>query len=259
MAAVGEHKGLQRWKMARPVIKVLNDKQIEAVVSSEAKDRDGDIIRVAGWDLGDFLKHPVLLSSHNYGSLRSQIGHWAKMEVKSKRLVGVAEYYVGEGNEEADWGYKLAAKGQAAYSVGFVPDMDKAKEMKGDSDFFPHFEFNGQTLLEVSHVVIPSNAEALQTIKGLKLHPVIGELVDEMLAEGGQPESKDAEWSQIGTLVLSDAQLKRLMDACTAAIKQEIVPIAAALKALQPQVTPTPKKDAYAAGLVAHLKAGQRS
>ena len=135
---------------------------VEAVLSTEAVDRDGDIIRQAGWDLKHFNAHPVLLSSHDYSSLQSIIGEWRDVRVEGKQLVGTAHYYRNEGNREADWGFTLASKGQAAYSVGFIPDMDKAVALKDSEGFFPHYEYNGQELLEVSQVSIPSNPEALQ-------------------------------------------------------------------------------------------------
>lgn len=170
-----------RNKITRAETRVLSKGLVEATVSTEAKDRDGDIIRVRGWDLTSFLTYPVLISSHNYGSLKSIIGHWESMEVKGKKLVGTAQYYIGKGNEEADWGFQLAEMGRAAYSVGFKPDMSKAKELESNDPWFSNFEFNGQELLEVSQVTIPSNPEALQRAKGLKLHPVIDAIIGEAL------------------------------------------------------------------------------
>lgn len=174
-----------RSKLVRPDIKVLDAKQgrIHAVVSTETPDRDGDIIRVAGWDLDNFLKHPVLLSSHNYQTLRSQIGEWESMDVKGKRLEGIARYYIGAGNDEADWGFHLAEMGKAAYSVGFKPDMSQAKELGDDSGSFSRpMEFNKQELLEVSHVTIPANADALQLMGQMKrLDPVISDILGEMV------------------------------------------------------------------------------
>lgn len=153
---------------------------VRAVVSTEHKDRDGDVIRISGWQLDNFMEHPVLLSSHNYGHLQSQIGHWVTMDKhpKSKELVGTAQYYIGEGNGEADWGFKLAQKGMAAFSVGFIPDMSKATKLNGDDEWWPNFEFNGQELLEVSHVTIPSNPEGLQQMKGI--NPAIADILDEL-------------------------------------------------------------------------------
>ncbi len=175
-----------RHKLIRAETKVEDaDKGlVRAIVSTEAKDRDGDIIRQEFWDLDNFMRHPVLLSSHSYGRLTSQIGEWEDMAVRSDVLEGLARYYIGEGNEEADWGFNLASKGRAAYSVGFIPDMAKAVKL-GHGDEWGGFEFKGQELLEGSHVTIPSNHDALQRLKGVDLHPVVAEIVDEALGEDG--------------------------------------------------------------------------
>ena len=175
-----------RWAFTNAT-KVLDVKagRIHAIVSTETEDRMGDIIHQDGWDLDNFMKHPVLLSSHNYGStLLAQIGEWEDMAVKGKTLQAVARYYVAEGNPEADWAFGLAQKGRAAYSVGFLPDMEKAVVREGGSEWFGPFEFHGQELLEVSHVSIPANAEALQQIKALPgLAPAVREIVDLMIAD----------------------------------------------------------------------------
>ena len=182
-----------RNKITRAETRIIGKGLVEATVSTEAKDRDGDIIRVKGWDLTQFLTYPVLISSHNYGSLKSVIGHWESMEVKGKKLVGVAQYYIGKGNEEADWANQLAEMGRAAFSVGFKPDMSKAKEMESDDPWSSSFEFNGQELLEVSQVTIPSNPEALQRAKHLKLAPAIDEIVSEMLTDSISVKAKHGE------------------------------------------------------------------
>lgn len=177
----------RRDKLYRADIKAVDEDKgtVTAVVSSEKVDRDGDIIRVVGWDLKEFLDHPVLLSSHNYRSLLNQIGEWTDMKVAGKRLVGTAQYMIGKGNAEADWGFELAKMGRAAYSVGFIPDMEKAEQIDGSGDWWPAWEFNGQQLLEVSAVTIPSNPDALQRAKALMTHPVLAELVDEALEDEG--------------------------------------------------------------------------
>ena len=173
-----------RQKVFRPEIKVLDAKagRIEAVVSTEAVDRDGDVIRQAGWQLDDFYQHPILLSSHDYRSLRSQIGEWEDMGVNGKTLRGVARYYIGEGNPEADWAFNLAAKNRAAFSVGFIPLEYTERETK--DSLFGSYEFTKQTLLEVSHVTVPANPEALQLLvrsvgKGL-LDPEIEDILREI-------------------------------------------------------------------------------
>lgn len=169
---------MYRQKIFRAETKVADAKagRIEAAVSDETPDRGGDVIRQDGWDLENFQRHPVLLASHDYMHLRAQIGEWESMEVRGKRLVGVARYYIGEGNADADWGFNLAAKGRAAYSVGFMNLESKERDGGG-------LEFLRQELLEVSHVTIPANANALQLMMKSHLDPTISALIEEQLAE----------------------------------------------------------------------------
>ena len=168
-------------KFIKAETKILDEKEgiISAIVSTESVDRDGDIIRQDGWDLRHFKAHPVLLSSHNYRGLTNQIGEWTRMEVVGKELVGEARYYIGQGNPEADWGFFLAGRDKAAFSVGFMPDMAEAKELQGDGK--TSYEFKSQELLEVSQVTVPSNRQSLQAMKGIGLDPVMEKLVDEVL------------------------------------------------------------------------------
>lgn len=174
-----------RTKVIRAEVKVLDPSvgRVEATVSTEDEDRDGDVIRAAGWELDSFALHPVLLASHDYYSLRSQIGEWEDMRVRGKRLFGVARYYVGDGNEEADWGFKLASRGRAAYSVGFLPKEYKERTAKDDGR--RGYEFVRQELLEVSHVTVPSNPHALQLLaRSLTAGATpVAEIVAELLAE----------------------------------------------------------------------------
>ncbi len=176
-----------RTKIIRAEIKGVDVENgtVDAVVSTEKQDREEDIIRAAGWKLADFRKHPVLLSSHNYYSLRAIIGEWTKMEVSGTKLVGTAKYFVGDdypNNEEAEWGWKLAQEGIAAYSVGFIPDMAKSKPVDGSNW---GLEFNGQQLLEVSQVTVPANPQALQrTFGGSQVHPEVAAYISEVLKSG---------------------------------------------------------------------------
>ena len=67
-------------------IKVISDEgqHLEATMSTARIDRDGESIAVNGWDIEDFQRHAVLVSSHDYGGsflgagagLLKQIGGW---------------------------------------------------------------------------------------------------------------------------------------------------------------------------------------
>lgn len=236
-----------RQKIVSAETEVVGKNLISAVVSTEDKDRDGDIIRSEFWQLDHFLKHPILLSSHNYTSLTNVIGEWKEMGVKSKQLRGVAEYYVGEGNTEADWAFNLAGKGRAAYSVGFIPDFDKAKELEGGG-FFANFEFKGQELLEVSHVTVPSNRQALQQVKSIAKHPVIAELINDLLDEGEPIGDADTSKLVVEIMAKVSPELRRYFDELEARL--------APLEALLNPPEDIPKKLALGRTLTEGIKLG---
>ena len=200
-------------KVYRPeVTKVLDEANglISAVVSTESKDRDGDVIKAEGWNLDNFNRHPVMLANHDYHSLKSQIGVWEKMEIAGDTLQGVAKFFIGKGNDEADWAFELAKMKKLAFSVGFIPDMDKAVPLHKDDAFGVRgMEFNGQELLEVSAVTVPSNPDALQRIvKSSVAEPAIKEIAEEQLR--GLEEKVDEETSSISDDVI-DSIVERVI------------------------------------------------
>lgn len=159
--AVGGPPGSEDKRMSDPVLKFtgsaeVKDGVITAILSTEAVDRDGDIVRLSGWRLGDLDGLP-LMSCHNYDTLQSQIGEWRNIRVDPQRkaLIGEPEYYTDCGNPEADYAYQIALKGRARYSVGFMPEESQPRKGAGR-------EYTGQELLEASQVPIPSNREAVQ-------------------------------------------------------------------------------------------------
>ncbi len=154
-------------------------------MSTGSVDRDGEIIEPNAFKrtLPKFRKRPILLSSHDYRSLQSQIGEFTKIKVADEGLMAMPKYYVNEGNPEADWAFKLASKGMAAFSVGFIPI--KSEPMNGDNDnFMSPQKFTEVELLEISQVVVPSNRDAIQSMKSKGIDdPVVGAIADEVLAD----------------------------------------------------------------------------
>ena len=143
----------------------------------------------------------MLLSSHDYLQLRSQIGEWEELGVRDRRLEGVARYYIGEGNPEADWGFKIAERGRAAFSVGFIPDLQAARRVPSPGSW-PSYEFTKQELVEVSQVTVPSNPEALQAAKAVDAvaERVVERLLRGLGANDGPPifpfERSATEWAR---------------------------------------------------------------
>jgi len=63
----------------------------------------------------------------------------------------------------------------AAYSVGFMP----IKWIDGDGEKEPRRTYTEQELLEISHVVVPSNRDAIQSIRSKSTDPIICKLCDD--------------------------------------------------------------------------------
>jgi len=152
---------------------------VDVIMSDETIDRYHEIILASAWvnGLKNYKAHPVLLSSHSYHGLMNQIGEASKIGVVDGSLVTTFKYYVNEQvkNPEADWGWVLASKGVAAYSVGFmrkkgffVDENEKCPEEIEPSQYKKwikagvQYVYTEVELLECSHVLVPANPVALQ-------------------------------------------------------------------------------------------------
>ncbi len=140
------------------------DRVIAWTVSDEGVDRDGDIIRQAGWDLKNFRKNPVVMWAHQYRE--PPIGRatkvWIDKEGKSPRLRMLKQFTSQEENPFGYMIYNLAkSKFLRTASVGFIPREFEPQE-EGRGLFFKKAE-----LLESSVVPIPSNPRALDEAKGV--------------------------------------------------------------------------------------------
>jgi hypothetical protein len=136
---------------------------VTAVVSDESVDRDGDIIRVVGWQLEAFRALPVMLADHEY-SIEKTIGKWKDIRIEGTQLIGTAEYFLNAGNELAEHAFALAQRGLAAFSVGFktYPEHTTRLDTGGS-------EYKKQELLEISQVAIPANPHALAFAKQISV------------------------------------------------------------------------------------------
>ncbi len=194
-------------KIYRVGTKVIDAERglVEITASTASVDRDNEAVNSAAWTkrLDTYKKHPVLLSSHDYKSLRNQIGEVRNVAVNAQgQLTGIAEYYIGKGNEEADWGFNLAQRGMAAYSVGFIPHSFERGKGAGS----PGVIYTDVELLEISQVTVPSNREALQrlSVKGVG-DPVIQEMARELWED---TQEDDATYT-----ATEDGGIKRVFDA----------------------------------------------
>ena len=130
---------------------------VTVLVSSATVDRDGEVIDPQGWEIENYLKNPVLLNSHNiWGGVKEILGKAKSLQKTPEGLVATFQYFVGKGNEAADYAWSLVEAGLAAYSVSFIP-----KEWTDINEGDLRRKYTRQELLEISHVSVPANPAAV--------------------------------------------------------------------------------------------------
>ena len=154
----------------KKIIKVYHSKIIDidekkhlvkARTSTIAPDRYNEIVipKMFAETIQNYISHGVLLSSHDYFTdLRKNIGMSLEINLTEEAIENLFEYFVGKGNAEADWGFFLAQKGIAAYSIGFM----EREWIDGDGKEFSRKYTKGE-LLEISQVLVPAHPQALQS------------------------------------------------------------------------------------------------
>ena len=147
-----------------PQLRSIDEKArtIEFVASTEAVDRYGDVIRVAGWKLESYRANPVFLWAHKSGE--PPIGKCVDVRTESSppALVQKIEFADAATYKFADTIFQLyKGKFLNAVSVGFMP-LEQPNTIRDEkNDYATGYEFTSQELLELSAVPIPANPEAV--------------------------------------------------------------------------------------------------
>ena len=145
----------------------VDDRTITAVASSGKIDRDREVTRTNGWDLDEFLTHPVILLGHNRSQLWIGKALWVK---KTKGgLLFKAQFATTEAAQEA---FQLIKDTEmAAFSVGFevlqFKDMT-VSELEDHEKEGSKLKANDMVrvltktkLMEISLVSLPADQNAL--------------------------------------------------------------------------------------------------
>lgn len=128
-----------------------NELVFEAVISTGARDRDGEIVMPDGVDVSNYMRNPVVLFAHDYRS--PPVAKTESIWREDNALVARFRFPPPGTYEFADNIRKLWAAGFLnAVSVGFIP-------LERDGDKITKWE-----LLEFSIVPVPANQEALRRI-----------------------------------------------------------------------------------------------
>jgi len=157
--------------LLRSEIKKVGENEYESIMSDETIDRDGEVIKVDGWDLKNFKKNNVLLWGHRHdipgvGVVGSAVKENGQLVAKKVRFASDGIY------ELADVVHGLVDdKVLRAVSVGYIPkkrtfpadEDEEGKGTKGKKK--PRVITEEAELYELSIVNVGSNPNALAVLK----------------------------------------------------------------------------------------------
>jgi HK97 family phage prohead protease len=146
------------------VVQTIDNRTLRFTISTAAVDRDLDTVAVAGWQLDNFVRNPVVLWAHRADE--PPIGKTIDIGRDDNRLHAAVQFLPGEGygkaSDVAEMIYRMVADGYlSATSVGFRPLKWDFNPERDNGDFFPGIDFLEQELVELSICPVPSNPDAL--------------------------------------------------------------------------------------------------
>ena len=132
-----------------------NERTITAFISTEALDRQNDVMVASGAQLSNYKRNPVVLWAHQYATPPIGRNLWIKRPKDKPGLLAKTQFANTEFADEIFQLYKEQFLN--AWSVGFVPLETKDAEDGGNGRRIEKWD-----LLEYSAVPVPANPEALQ-------------------------------------------------------------------------------------------------
>lgn len=135
---------------------------MDFVATTERVDHYDEVIQLAGWDLKDYRRNPVVVDCHDYSSITRILGSSTDLQIKDGRMINRVKFATE--NPLGNLAWKLASAGHLrAESVGFMPE-NWEDGIRGTDQ--PSRTFTKQSLLEISLVVVPANADAVRGVLG---------------------------------------------------------------------------------------------
>ena len=186
------------WKTVEGKAVSVDEKRrtIRHRVTREVPDRVGDIVRIAGVDVSDFMKKPAVLYGHDYvgrdplpvigkclGFTRSDDSLFA-----ATKFLDPAEVSSKLGDLVNDL-WVLNKGGLMGWSIGFLPLQEPERIIEGGH--VVGRDFKAVSLLEYSNVLIPAHQDAINDAlqKGL-ISKAVRTLAPEALDAGPGEDGK---------------------------------------------------------------------
>jgi HK97 family phage prohead protease len=133
--------------------------EFEAWVSTEAMDRDGEIIRINGWHKPS-LQRAKLLLFHDYDELAIGKPYWTRAKDENGKKGLYTRGRMGPQMHGLAVGELYFNGDMDSFSVGFNW-FKRIFDEEGDGIKKPFYEYIDQELYEYSAVNVPANPEAL--------------------------------------------------------------------------------------------------
>jgi HK97 family phage prohead protease len=165
----------------------LKDGKASFVMTTDALDRQGEIVETEGWDFGNFMKNPVILDTHRYESIEDIVGK-AVGEPRREGSGWVVDIEFAN-TERGKVAKALVEQGMLnAVSVGF-----RSTQRRKEGRTMHHVQ---KELLEVSLVAIPANPTALR-VKSNQEDEMDKPMEEEQGMHGDEPKKPMAKNEQV--------------------------------------------------------------
>jgi len=157
-------KGIKRKLL--PEITLASDetlkeqRRIRVIAASGKADRVGDIIKIDGIEVENYMKNPIILWAHDHYAL--PVGKAVEVAVLKGKLVMTIQFATAEEYAFADTVYKLVLGGYLN-GVSIGARVKEAEWIKDDDGHIVGRKFTSLELLELSIVPIPADSKALVT------------------------------------------------------------------------------------------------
>jgi len=136
------------------------ERSVEFVISTEARDSYGTVFLMSGWELERYQNNPVVLFNHDAREVDSVVGY-SEVRIEDGKLIGKVYFEDAELNPLADKLYRKIKAGTirgASIRAG-VLDARMGDKAKGEDK--ETLYFTRQELMEWSIVTLNSNPDAV--------------------------------------------------------------------------------------------------